>query len=683
MSEGTARRRAIVDSRSDQMLGELEILSKRTEVLQPKLSQDGKNTEFIGEIETLRKDTQIFYEKIKRQPISTDMETNRQALNLLAASIEYLLDMELSSKRDKLVDELSQNQISKLWVVSNTKAYMANAISTLESNDCFSEIAKGKIENTEELQRTGSIKSNITYLKTIDLTFVTVYRLLAVIVARVAQNAVHNRGKNTEVFQNEIIIELNTQINQFQVICGAISEKMDSHAFSLSSCAEPSRKEQLKKRVAFACELLPVNQFIEELCVSAISYLVEHKTESGAKLLPHLNELAYFSGGMNRLLNNLCQLEGWSDLVEKNSSGDLLLDEALAGKGPSGSDSSANNTPVDNRYWYSKLFDYLSGFFANFYSPVAANASADASMGTPSGHSLEVLTNLSDVDASEGSQPSSPQNLSPQALTTHINHRITRLVSKGEKLLASNPMDLIRTCKQRPGYYSPDIVFRLYGLFAPKARNLCESARLLLPQLRKELQRENLSDDVKAQLHQIIEKLAEREQILQSELDYSESDTLRYGTLKGFSTPRELHWHTLMEAGQVEKIELLAKLPTKDEHDHLYEFKFSPRQDSSQQYKPVWLHVHVSKPVNTVRQWLDLKDTEVQAAHLKSDAMRPLGAQWQASEKEKGRFDAVVERSAVSLDFVKAVAGKANEDKASQARALGHGKSKAGKGRRR
>lgn len=683
VSEGKARRRAIVDSRSNQMLAELETLSSRTEALHPKLSEDGRKSALIGEIETLRKDTQIFYEKIKRQSITADSQTNKETLNLLSVSIEYLLDMELLSKRDKLVDELSKNQTSKLWVVMNIKSYMANAISTLETNDCFTEIAKGKIQNTEELQRTGNIKGSITYLKTIDLTFLTIYRSLAVVGVHIAQNAVHNRGKNTEIFQNEIIKELNTQVELFRFTCDGISKKMGSPVFCLSNYAEPSQKEQLKERLALACELLPVNQFIEELCVSTISYLVEHNTESGAKLLPHLNEIAYFTGGMNRLLTNLCNVEGWSELIEKNSGGDLLLDEALAGEGSDSLKLLPKNTPTDNRYWYSKLFDYLTGFFMNFYSTGASNAIGDASTGGPIVNSPEVVSNLSEVNATKSPLPSSTQDLSAQSLLSLINHRITRLVIKGEKLLASNPMSLVQTCKQRPGYYSPNTVFRLYGLFSPKARNLCEASRLLISQLRTELQRENLSDEVKSQLQKMIMQLNEREQILQSELNYSESDTFRYGTLKGFSTPRENHWQTLMEAGQVERIELLNKLPTNDEQDHLYEFKFSPKQDLAQEYRPVWMHVHVSKPVNTVKQWLDLKGPEVKAAHLKSEAMRPLGAQWEAAEHQEGRFDAVVERSAVSLDFVKAVASKANETKAREARLAGHGNLKGGKGRRR
>lgn len=681
LAQRASQRQTAFEESAEQMMLELNAVNTRLRSLNSKISSFTSSTDLdklIFTIETLRKDSQILYEKLKQLALLRHPRFNAGVLPSLSKSIEEQLNQELIFKKAKRYQEVEDSlSLGSRFLLLNPKYSLV--IPFTESTEFLDELAKEKIKNLEEQENFGGVKRFETYLETIDSSIMAFCRVVSFIKSKTPDSVAFQSEDPNNIVNSEIIQELDSKLNLFNDFRNGVKEKALSYAPGLANHSGPLNTQKPEESVQLLIELMPINQFIEELSVSAIAYLVEKGQSPWSELLGLLNDLAFYSGRINKLLIHLCKFKGWEHLLKDNPRGQLILDKAFEVGDSSDSIQSDPSSHIHNRYWYRRLFDYVSDFLTGFYSSPSAEQIQQSDCAIAAKPGALDLTDIKGGDSSDESPPNSPQGLSPQSLIPHINHRTTRLTGKAQKLLQTRVIDLIENCKKRPGYYSPDTVFRMYQHFAPKARDWCEAARSLKPQLEKELERDGLPVRVKQQLLEMVRELDIREKMLQSELDYSESEAFRFGTLKGFSTPREHHWQTLIDSDQVERIELVGKLPTENDQDNLYEFKFTPKQDPDTDYKPVWMHVHVWSPVKSNKHWLDLKSSDVKAAHLKSDAMRPLGAQWQAAERNQGRYDAVVERSAVSLDFVKTAASKADGLGASASHKSG--KSKAAKRR--
>lgn len=608
--------------------------------LLPKLIQNQERFTLIDEITGLRKKCRSYLDTWEGRFNTGSNSSANTVYKVIAELTDHLLDQEQDIRHSKSLQHQSDFNSSSLWYWRSPAERASQSISTFESENFRIEIAKEKIKTLQDFQSLDPTNARSRSLIAIDFTFRGLTQLLALVTCSIEVAVRIKPIQNADVIQKKIFDDMDYHVLRFCKKVKELQNKMGSNEFRLSDFASPVQKNQLKERVTFACELLPINRFIEELCVSILAFILEKDPDFPPRLVSHLSNLVYFTGSFNSLVGHLCAGQGWDELIHHNPNGDLLLAEALQSEAENSSAFSEGG-----RNWYSRVYDYIASYFAGPI-PVVDSVQATDSL---------VDAAIDSTDHDQSPVPNSAMEISPSTMTL----RLAKFVRRGEKLLAASPLSLVRNYRERPGFYAPDIMFKLYGLFVPKALELVRDIQSLSLHLQQSILFDQLDAEAKAQISELKAKLEICKQQLQREVDYSQSEAFRYGTLKQYSMPREEHWKTLIDADQLDQIEYMGKLPTTNEKDFLYEFKLCPKHQGPEQYKPVWLHIHLSKPVHSAKQWQELQIESVKAAHLKSDEMRPRGARWQMAQREDGQFDAVVQRSAVSLDFAKSVAGLA------------------------
>lgn len=242
--------------------------------------------------------------------------------------------------------------------------------------------------------------------------------------------------------------------------------------------------------------------------------------------------------------------------------------------------------------------------------------------------------------------------------TIEISKRITGLLKKAEGLLNSNPRALLAATNESPGIYSPEFVQNIRQTFCKSAEVNQTKISQLVEKIQVELNRDTCNAFIKSQLDNTCISLRSNAACLQEEIEYSQSERFVFHTLKSYSIPKEQHWKRLLDSGQIDSVELTRNPATDAPNDNLYQFRLSPVSNNGTDYEPAWLHVHLKKEVHVPRQWQALQQSDVSAAHLKSNLNHHRGANWQEDQRRKGNYEAVVRRSPVSLEFVKEIAAR-------------------------
>lgn len=259
---------------------------------------------------------------------------------------------------------------------------------------------------------------------------------------------------------------------------------------------------------------------------------------------------------------------------------------------------------------------------------------------------------------------------------TEVSKRIHGLLRKAEKLLNAKPLAILAATRKNPGIYSPEFIHHVRQTFCKVALENCEAITQLVEKIQTEINRDNCSETLNDQLGETRNSLSAKVDHLQKEIEYSSSERFVLHTLKSYSIPKEKYWRQLLEKEQIDSIDLIRNPDTDTLNDRLYQFKLCPVAQDGTDYEPTWLHVHLKKEIHVPRQWQALEQSDVSAAHLKSNVNHHRGANWQEDQRRKGNHAAVVQRSPVSLDFVKEVAKRLEPVKMEKSKSKSRGKRK-------
>ncbi|CBJ34517.1 putative type III effector protein (Hlk2) (plasmid) [Ralstonia solanacearum PSI07] len=148
--------------------------------------------------------------------------------------------------------------------------------------------------------------------------------------------------------------------------------------------------------------------------------------------------------------------------------------------------------------------------------------------------------------------------------------------------------------------------------------------------------------------------------------------------------PKAKYLERLLDLGEIDRIDAPNQLRSsrnKRIRDRVFEIRIQPRRLSSrdadadpggdagkrdERYRawPLFVHLHTSRQVGA-GELHKLKFRDVDAAHLKSDAQKNLGPNWERAMHELGYADAKVERSEVSFTLLSRLLAFARRDEGS------------------